>query len=171
VIGYPRFVLSRDGVTVNVYKWEDDLEPIEFLQEVWMQIRGLLLPWCEWNVIDQVVSVCGLLKEIEWRSVFRNCAEVVRVNITSRDPAKIPAGRLFNFQGKLFQLQFTMEVVNEKVAKDGGTQHKELDGDGYGNANGGNSDDVNGPNPELPKDSCNGNLANSGTTQSGGQYT
>jgi hypothetical protein len=104
VIGYPRFGLSREGVTVNVCKWEDDPEPMEFLHEVWMQIRGLLPPWYEWNVIDQAVSVCGLLKEIEWQSVFRNCAEVVGVKIVCREPSKVPAGRLFNFHGKLFQL-------------------------------------------------------------------
>jgi hypothetical protein len=81
VIGYPRFGLSREGVTVNVSNWEDDPKPMEYLQEIWMQIRGLLPPWCEWNGIDQAMSVCGLLKEIEWQSVFRNYAELVRVNI------------------------------------------------------------------------------------------
>jgi hypothetical protein len=120
VIGYPRFGLSREGVTVNFCKWEDDPEPMEFLQEIWMQIRVLLPPWCEWNVIDQAISVSGLLKEIEWQSVFRNCAEVVRVKVICRDPSNVPAGRLFNFQGKLFQLQFTVEIENEKGAKDGG---------------------------------------------------
>jgi hypothetical protein len=52
--------------------------------------------------------------------VFRNCAEVVRVKVICRDPSNVPAGRLFNFQGKLFQLQFTVEIENEKGAKDGG---------------------------------------------------
>jgi hypothetical protein len=66
-----------------------------------MQIRGLLPPWCEWNIIDQVVSVCGILKKIDWQSVFRDCAEVVRVQLLCRDPSKVPFGRLFNFQGKL----------------------------------------------------------------------
>jgi hypothetical protein len=145
VIGYPRFGLSREGVTINVCKWEDDPEPMEFLQEVWMQIRGLLPPWCEWNVIDQAVSVCGLLKEIEWQSVFRNCAEVVRVKIVCREPSKVPAGRLFNFQGKLFQLQFTVEMETEKSGKEGGVQNREMGDDDFGNANGGKSDDGNGP--------------------------
>jgi hypothetical protein len=119
VIGYPRFGLSREGVTVNVCKWEDDPEPMEFLHEVWMQIRGLLPPWCEWNVIDQAISVCGLLKEVEWQSVFRNCAEVVRVKIVCREPSKVPVGRLFNFHGKLFQLQFSVELESVKSGRDG----------------------------------------------------
>jgi hypothetical protein len=171
VIGYPRFGLSREGVTVNVCKWEDDPEPMEFLHEVWLQIRGLLPPWCEWNVIDQSVFVCGLLKEIEWQSVFRNCAEVVRAKIVCRDPSKVPAGRLFNFQGKLFQLQFTVEMVNKKTGKDGGAQNKDLGGDGFEDANGGKSDDGNGANLDLPKDPGNGNLTNPGGNQTGNQYT
>jgi hypothetical protein len=122
-------------------------------------------------VIDQAVSVCGLLKEIEWQSVFRNCAEVVRAKIVCRDPSKVPAGRLFNFQGKLFQLQFTVEMVNEKTGKDGSAQNKELGGDGFEDANGGKIDDGNGANLDLPKDPGNGNLTNSGGNQTGNQYT
>jgi hypothetical protein len=89
VIGYPRFGLAKEGTTVSVTKWTDDPEPVEILAEVWMQIRGLLAPWCEWNIIDQAVSVCGILKKIDWQSIFRDCAEVVRVQLLCRDPAKI----------------------------------------------------------------------------------
>jgi hypothetical protein len=169
VIGYPRFGLSREGVTVNVCKWEDDPEPMEFLHEVWLQIRGLLPPWCEWNVIDQAVSVCGLLKEIEWQSVFRNCAEVVRVKIVCREPSKVPAGRLFNFQGKLFHLQFTVEMVTEKNGRDGGVQNKGMGDDDLENANGGKSDDGSGANADSSKEHGNGNSSNHGANQSGNQ--
>ena len=99
MIGYPRFGLAKEGVTVSVAKWLDDFKPVETLVETWVQIRGLLPPWCEWNIIDQVVSVCGLLKKVDWQSVFRNCAEVVRVEIFCRDPTKISAGRLSIFNG------------------------------------------------------------------------
>jgi hypothetical protein len=102
VIGYPRFGLSKEGTTVSVTKWTDDPQLVEILAEIWMQIRGLLPPWCQWNIIDQAVSVCGILKKIDWQSVFRDCVEVVRVQLLCRDPTKVPFGRLFNFQGKLF---------------------------------------------------------------------
>jgi hypothetical protein len=65
VIGYPRFGLAKEGVTVSVTKWFDDPEHVETLAETWIQVRGLLPPWCEWNIIDQVVSVCGLLKKVD----------------------------------------------------------------------------------------------------------
>jgi hypothetical protein len=63
VIGYPRFGFAKEGTTVAVTKWTDDLEPMEILSEIWMQIRGLLRPWCECNIIDQAVSVYGILKK------------------------------------------------------------------------------------------------------------
>jgi hypothetical protein len=42
-------------------------------------------------------------------SVFKDCAEVVRVKIKCRDSTRIPAGRLFHFQGKFHQLLFEAE--------------------------------------------------------------
>jgi hypothetical protein len=65
VISYPRFGLAKEGLTVLVTKWFDDPELVETLAEIWIQIRGLLPPWCEWNIIDQAVSVCGLLKKVD----------------------------------------------------------------------------------------------------------
>jgi hypothetical protein len=44
----------------------------------------------------------GLLQKIDWASVFRNCAEVVRVRISCKDLEKVPATRLYNLHGKLF---------------------------------------------------------------------
>jgi hypothetical protein len=70
--------------------------------------------------------VCREPSEIEWQSVFKNCAEVVR---------------LFNFQGKLFQLQFAVEMVTEKNGRDGNVQNKDMGSDAFEDANGGKSDD------------------------------
>jgi hypothetical protein len=139
VIGYPRFGLAKEGVTVSVTKWFDDPEPVETLAETWIQIRGLLPPWCEWNIIDQAVSVCGMLKKVDWQSIFKNCAEVVRVEILCRDPNRIPVGRLFNFHGKLFQLQFTAELPNAA-----GVQRDLPTGQDSGNAGGGNGNGTSG---------------------------
>jgi hypothetical protein len=109
VIGYPRFGLTKPGVWVKVEAWDDDPDPVAVMQVTWMKIHGLQPPWCEWNVIAQAVSVCGILEEIDWMSVFKDCAEVVRVKIKCRDATRIPAGRLFHFQGKFHQLLFEVE--------------------------------------------------------------
>ncbi|KAK1691737.1 hypothetical protein QYE76_008434 [Lolium multiflorum] len=134
-----RFGLAKEGVTVSVAKWFDDPEPVETLVETWIQVRGLLPPWCEWNIIDQAVSVCGLMKKVDWQSIFRNCAEVVRVEIICRDPNRIPAGRLFNFHGKLFQLQFTAEIPFAP-----GVQREIVAGQDGSNAGGGPGSGTNG---------------------------
>jgi hypothetical protein len=137
-----------------------------------MQIRGLLPPWCECNVIDQEVPVYGLLKEIEWQSVFRNCAKVVRAKISCRDQTKIPLGRLFNFHGTLFQLQFTIESASDDALKEGTDQYKDTESDGNGNNNGINTRDSSGDmNPEQGKNNGNGKGTSSGNLQCGGQHT
>jgi hypothetical protein len=73
---------------------------------------------------------------MDWQSIFRNCAEVVRVEIPCRDPN---TGRLFNFHGKLFQLQFTAELSNAT-----GVQREVLAGQDSGNAGGGNGTGTSG---------------------------
>ena len=95
-----------------------------------MTVQGLLPHWCEWNTIDQAVSVVGILQDVDWKSVFKNNAERVRVKIKCRDTSKIPAGRLFGFQGGMFQLIFTVEQVltAEEVAAQQQQQHDPADG-------------------------------------------
>jgi hypothetical protein len=166
VIGYPMFGLAKEGLNVSVTKWLDDPETVETLVETWIQIRGLVPPWSEWNIIDQAVSVCGMLKKVDWQSVFRNCAEVVRVEIFCRDPTKIPAGSLFIFYGKLFQLQFTA-----KMASGSGTQRDATNaGKEGGNAGGGigagsNDMDTDG------RSGTNRNTANSQSSEGSNQQT
>jgi hypothetical protein len=109
VIGYPRFGLTKPEVWVKVEAWDDDPDLVAVMQETWMKIHGLQPPWCEWNCISQAVSVCGILEQIDWMSVFKDCVEVVRVKIKCRDSTRIPAGRLFHFQGKFHQLLFEVE--------------------------------------------------------------
>uniref|UniRef100_A0ACD5Y4U0 Uncharacterized protein n=1 Tax=Avena sativa TaxID=4498 RepID=A0ACD5Y4U0_AVESA len=102
VIGYPRFGLSKEGVWVKVETWCDDPEPVELLQDIWVRVTGLQAKWCERNVLDQALSVCGILQEIDWLSIFKNNAKEVRAKIKCRDPMKIPGSRLFHFHGGLF---------------------------------------------------------------------
>jgi hypothetical protein len=111
VIGYPRFGLKKKGIWVKVEAWNDDPEPVEVLKETWIKVTGLQTKWCEWTSLDQVVSVCGLLLEVDWLSVFRNNAQEVRVKVHCRDPSKLPPGRLFGYHGNLFHLGFTLESV------------------------------------------------------------
>ncbi|KAK1646729.1 hypothetical protein QYE76_064534 [Lolium multiflorum] len=111
VIGYPRFGLKKKGIWVKVEAWNDDPEPVEVLKEAWIKVTGLQTKWCEWTSLDQAVSVCGLLLEVDWLSVFRNNAQEVRVKVHCRDPSKLPRGRLFGYHGNLFHLGFTLESV------------------------------------------------------------
>lgn len=53
--------------------------------------------------------MCGILQEVDWMSIFKDCVEVVRVRITCKDPTRIPAGRLFHFPGKFHHLQFEVK--------------------------------------------------------------
>jgi hypothetical protein len=106
--------------------------------------------------------------------VFRNCVEVVRVKIVRRESSKVPAGRLFNFHGKLFQLQFSVELESDKTGRDGSAQNKDMDGasgDGFDGANGGKIDDGNGANSDPPNAPGNGGSSSSGGNRSGNQFT
>ncbi|KAK1681300.1 hypothetical protein QYE76_042148 [Lolium multiflorum] len=94
-----------------VEAWNDDPEPVEVLKEAWIKMNGLQTKWCEWSSLAQAISVCGLLLDVDWLSVFRNNAQEVRVKVHCRDPSKLPPGRLFGYHGNLFHLGFTLESV------------------------------------------------------------
>ena len=87
---------------MRVVAWAEDPDPVEVLNHVWVRVNGLQSKWCEWNVLDQAVSVIGLLVDVDWLSVFKNNAQTVRLKIQCRDHSKIPEGRLFNFHGNMF---------------------------------------------------------------------
>jgi hypothetical protein len=110
VIGYPRFGLSKGGIWVKVEAWNDDPKPVEVLSDVWIKVSGLQSKWCEWNTLDQAISPCGIMRDVDWLSVFRNNALEVRLLVSCRDPAKVPEGRLFEFHNNLFTLCFTVEM-------------------------------------------------------------
>jgi hypothetical protein len=111
VIGYPRFGLKKKGIWVKVQAWNDDPEPVEVLRETWIKVTDLQTKWCEWNSLDQVVSVCGLLLDVDWLRVFRNNAQEVGVKVNCKDLSKISVGRLFGYHGNMFHLGFTLETV------------------------------------------------------------
>jgi hypothetical protein len=121
-----------------VEAWNDDPEPVEVLKEAWIKVTGLQTKWCEWTSLDQAVSVCGLLLEVDWLSVFRNNAQEVRVKVLCRDPSKLPPGRLFGFHGNLFHLGFTLENVISSNEEDDDLLGEELDDQSKRDAEGNN---------------------------------
>jgi hypothetical protein len=45
-------------IWVKVEAWADDPEPAETLTDIWIKVTGLQSKLCEWNTLDQVVSLC-----------------------------------------------------------------------------------------------------------------
>jgi hypothetical protein len=76
----------------------------------------------------------------------------VRVQLLCRDPAKIPFGRLFNFQGKLFQLQFKVEqqASHEETVSVHSTGPSDGSGDYHSGPGDGMDTDKNGGNSKEP---------------------
>ena len=50
-----------------------------------MKVTSLDSQWCERSVIEQAVSLCRILIDIDWLSVFKDCSEIVRVKLRMRD--------------------------------------------------------------------------------------
>jgi hypothetical protein len=92
---YPSFGLRKTGVQVEVLEWIGETDPLEELQEVWIQIRSIPPRWCDWKGFDQITSGFGLMLDVDWPTIFKSFYEVVRVKLACRDPSKIPAERMF----------------------------------------------------------------------------
>jgi hypothetical protein len=96
--------------------------------------------------------MCGIMRDVDWLSVFKDNAQEVMVKISCRDPSKIPFGRLFEFHKNLFILGFIVETLlpateeDDLLGEDLEDQNRRTGGDGNGNNgergldNGGRSD-------------------------------
>jgi hypothetical protein len=113
VAGYPCFGLVKEGVTVNVEVWNEELEPIQESHEVWLQLRGVNPKWCKWNALSQFASVLGIFEEVDWHGAFKSLSEVVRIKIRCKDPFSIPDERIFGFGKKYYRIGIVAELPGE----------------------------------------------------------
>jgi hypothetical protein len=51
-----------------VRAWIDDIEELYTLDEVWMQISGVLPKWSNWRSFKQIASSLGKMLKIDWNS-------------------------------------------------------------------------------------------------------
>ncbi|KAM0902134.1 hypothetical protein ACQ4PT_019499 [Festuca glaucescens] len=109
IAGYPSFGLPKEGVFVKVHVWSGILDYYANLQEVWLQIRGLNQDWCKRPTPMQFVTAFGIMLDVDWYGMFRTFYEIVRVKIKCRDHSRIPAARIFEIDGFLFQIKFAVE--------------------------------------------------------------
>jgi hypothetical protein len=56
--------------------------------------------------------------DMDWNGMFRTFYEIVRVKIKCRDYNRIPASRIFEVKGVLFQIKFCVEGQNEILNTD-----------------------------------------------------
>lgn len=70
---HPSFNMRKEGVRVEVLEWIGELDPLEELQDVWLQlqIKGIPPRWCHWEVFAQIVSSLGVMTEVDWPTIFK----------------------------------------------------------------------------------------------------
>jgi hypothetical protein len=90
------FNLRKEGVQVGVMEWIDDLDHFGELTEAWIQFEGISPKWCDWTVFAQMTLSFGLLRDVDWASLFKSFYEKVRFKIACRNPSKIPRERVLS---------------------------------------------------------------------------
>jgi hypothetical protein len=68
-------------------------------------------------VFAQMASGFGLIREVDWASLFKSFYEVVRIKVAVRSPSKIPVERLFEMDRKLYLITITVEGIDPGISK------------------------------------------------------
>jgi hypothetical protein len=52
-------------ILVGVVEWVGDIDHFTELKEVWVQLEGIPLKWCSWQVFAHMASGHGLMLEVD----------------------------------------------------------------------------------------------------------
>lgn len=74
---------------------------------------------CEWSILDQVTSVCGILLEVDWKHCLQTFYETIRVKIYCKDISKILEERTFGITGKFYKFAIEVEVPTDQDEEEG----------------------------------------------------
>jgi hypothetical protein len=120
---------------VSLKAWAGDIEPLDTLEEAWVQIRGVPPKWSTWRCFRQIASSLGKMLEIDWNSLFSSFFGMVRIKMACKDIIKIPKRRLYEMNNKFYLIQF-------KVERSSGLEEDEVDDGDDDNGEPGNEDDT-----------------------------
>jgi hypothetical protein len=124
----PSFNLRKEGAQVGVMERIGGLDHFGELTETWVQFEGIPPKWCDWSVFAQMALSFGLLRDVDWSSLFKSFYEKVGLRIACRNPSKIPSERLFELAKKLYLVTIKVEGFEQGSEggdeSDGGDEHK-----------------------------------------------
>jgi hypothetical protein len=106
------FKIKKEGVLVSLRAWNGDVEAYDYLDDVWVQIRGVPPKWSNWKSFNQIASSIGKMVEVDWNSLLSSLFSMIRVRI-AKDASKVPSKRLFKMQKKLYLIKFKVEKNSE----------------------------------------------------------
>jgi hypothetical protein len=110
----PSFNLRKEGVQVGVMEWVGDLDHFSELKEVWISLEEIPPKWCDYKVFAQMASGFGLLRDVDWSSLFKSFYQLVRMKVACRNPKKIPLERLFELDRRLYLISIHVEGFEQE---------------------------------------------------------
>jgi hypothetical protein len=126
---------------VEVLEWIGDTDHFSELKDVWLDLEGIPPKWCHWKVFAHITSSFGILREVDWSTLFKSFYASVRVKISCRSPSKIPSVRLYEMDKKLYMIVIIAEGYEKHVAEDKTDNGDDQDDDDEG-ANDDDFDDL-----------------------------